>query len=49
MKFRVFVFGTLKKGLWNYERFLKGSGSEYFGEAVSVDRFKMIDVGFPVI
>ena len=49
MKFRVFVYGTLKKGLWNYERFLKGSGSEYFGEAVSVDRFKMIDVGFPVI
>jgi gamma-glutamylaminecyclotransferase len=47
MQYRIFVYGTLKRGLWNYERFLKGSA--FVGEAVSVDRFEMIDVDFPVI
>jgi gamma-glutamylcyclotransferase (GGCT)/AIG2-like uncharacterized protein YtfP len=43
---RVFVYGTLKRGIHNHH-LLKSS--QYLGEAYTVDPFKMFNVGFPVI
>jgi gamma-glutamylcyclotransferase (GGCT)/AIG2-like uncharacterized protein YtfP len=44
----VFVFGTLKKGYSNHERYL--SGAEFMCEAISVaDNYVMQDVGFPTL
>jgi gamma-glutamylcyclotransferase (GGCT)/AIG2-like uncharacterized protein YtfP len=43
---RVFVYGTLKNGFSNYY-LLKGS--EFFGDAVTVPTYKMIENGFPVV
>ncbi|KRR02288.1 gamma-glutamylcyclotransferase family protein [Bradyrhizobium valentinum] len=46
MMHRVFVYGTLKSGLFNHR--LLG-GCEFFGGAVTVPTYKMIETGFPVI
>jgi gamma-glutamylcyclotransferase (GGCT)/AIG2-like uncharacterized protein YtfP len=43
---RVFVYGTLKKGIHNH-RLLENA--EFIGRAYTVDGFKMYSVGFPVI
>jgi gamma-glutamylcyclotransferase (GGCT)/AIG2-like uncharacterized protein YtfP len=46
MTYRVFVYGTLKKGLHNHDLL---HDSEFFGGAVTVPTYSMISVGFPVI
>jgi len=43
---RVFVYGTLKKGINNHHLL---ATAQYVGEAYTVDTFKMRCVGFPVI
>lgn len=43
---KVFVYGTLKRAYHN-NRYLKGS--RFLGEALTVDNFDMLDVGFPVL
>ncbi len=44
----VFVFGTLKRGYGNGERYL--SKAEFLGEAISVEgNYIMQDVGFPTL
>lgn len=45
-KHRVFVYGTLKRGIHNH-RLLETS--DFFGEAYTVDTFRMYQTGFPVI
>ena len=45
-KHRVFVYGTLKRGIHNH-RLLEGS--DYIGEAYTIDTFRMYTTGFPVI
>lgn len=45
-KHRVFVYGTLKKGIHNH-RLL--ASSDFIGNAYTLDTFKMFHVGFPVI
>jgi len=44
----VFVYGTLKRGYGNYNRILKNT-SQFMGEAVTLQKFDMLDSGFPVI
>jgi gamma-glutamylaminecyclotransferase len=41
----VFVYGTLKRGHFNYDRLLKGQ-SDFLGEAETVDRLCMVDLGY---
>lgn len=43
---RVFVYGTLKRGIHNHHLLEK---SEFIGNAYTVDTFKMYTVGFPII
>jgi gamma-glutamylcyclotransferase (GGCT)/AIG2-like uncharacterized protein YtfP len=43
-KQKVFVYGTLKKG----ERANHKMGSEFIGPAVSLDKFKVWGMGFPM-
>lgn len=43
---RIFVYGTLKRGYSNH-RLLEGA--HFLGDAYTVDTFKMIHVGYPVI
>lgn len=45
-KHRVFVYGTLKRGIHN-NRLLENS--DFIGNAYTLDTFKMFHVGFPVI
>ena len=44
MKNLVFVYGSLKNGLWNHSVL---GDSPFVGEAVTIDRFLMTTVGFP--
>jgi gamma-glutamylcyclotransferase (GGCT)/AIG2-like uncharacterized protein YtfP len=46
MTHRVFVYGTLKSGFSNHHLLV---GCEFFGSAVTVATYKMIENGFPVI
>jgi gamma-glutamylaminecyclotransferase len=46
MTHRVFVYGTLKSGFSNHYLLM---GSEFFGAAATVQTYKMIEIGFPVI
>jgi gamma-glutamylaminecyclotransferase len=41
----IFVYGTLKKGCSNYNRLLKGQ-SDFMGEAETVERMCMVDLGY---
>ena len=43
----LFVYGTLKSGFGNHKRYLGDSAC--LGQAVTLDRFDMLDVGFPVL
>lgn len=43
----VFVYGTLKRGFGNHKKYL--GECTYLGQAVTLDYFDMIDVGFPVL
>ena len=43
---RVFVYGTLKKGIQNHHLL---AGAEYVGQAYTIECFKMFNVGFPII
>lgn len=45
-KHRVFVYGTLKRGVHNHHLL---SSAEFVGNAYTLDQFKMYHVGFPVI
>jgi gamma-glutamylaminecyclotransferase len=45
-KHRVFVYGTLKRGLTNHRLLVE---SDFIGAAYTVDTFRMYHVGFPVI
>lgn len=45
-KHRVFVYGTLKKGIHNHRLLVS---SDFIGNAYTLDTFKMFHVGFPVI
>lgn len=45
-KHRVFVYGTLKRGIHNH-RLLETS--DFIGEAYTVDTFRMYQTGFPVL
>lgn len=45
-KHRVFVYGTLKRGIHNH-RLLEQS--QYIGEAFTVEKFRMYTTGFPVL
>lgn len=45
-KHRVFVYGTLKRGIHNH-RLLETS--EYIGEGFTVEKFRMYTTGFPVL
>lgn len=45
-KHRVFVYGTLKRGIHNHHLL---QTADYIGEAYTLDTFKMYHVGFPVI
>jgi gamma-glutamylaminecyclotransferase len=42
----VFVYGTLKRGYGNH-RLL--ATSHFVGDAVTVEKYRMIDAGFPVV
>lgn len=42
----VFVYGTLKRGYWNHDRFLRNA--EFVGTGRTTDRFDMVSVGYPV-
>lgn len=44
---KVFVYGTLKKGYGNWDRYLRQS--ELVGRAATVGKFDMTNVGFPYI
>jgi len=43
----VFVYGTLKRGYWNYDRFL--TEAAFVGTGQTSEHFRMRDVGFPMI
>lgn len=43
---RVFVYGTLKRGIHNHHLL---ADAQYVGQAYTIDTFRMHDVGFPVI
>lgn len=45
--YTVFVYGTLKQGYHNAH--VLGRGAEYLGKAVTCPRYRMIDIGCPVI
>lgn len=45
-KHRVFVYGTLKRGISNHHLL---ADSDFIGNAYTVDTFKMYTVGFPII
>lgn len=45
-KHRVFVYGTLKRGIGNHHLL---ADSQFIGNAYTVDTFKMYSVGFPII
>jgi gamma-glutamylcyclotransferase (GGCT)/AIG2-like uncharacterized protein YtfP len=45
-KHRVFVYGTLKRGIHNHRLLEK---SQFIGEAFTVEKFRMYNVGFPII
>jgi gamma-glutamylcyclotransferase (GGCT)/AIG2-like uncharacterized protein YtfP len=45
-KHRVFVYGTLKRGIHNHRLLEK---SQFIGEAFTVEKFRMYNVGFPVL
>jgi gamma-glutamylaminecyclotransferase len=48
MSHRVFVYGTLKRGLPNHH--LLSTATEFLGDAATVNTYRMIDTGgFPVI
>jgi gamma-glutamylcyclotransferase (GGCT)/AIG2-like uncharacterized protein YtfP len=46
MTHRVFVYGTLKRGIQNHHLL---RGAEYVGNAYTIECFTMFNVGFPVI
>lgn len=48
MKYKVFVYGTLKQGYGNWQRLLEGK-SVFLGKAVTVSKYTMLDSGFPVL
>lgn len=43
-----FVYGTLKRGYGNYDRILKNT-SQFIGTATTLQKYDMLDSGFPVI
>ena len=43
---KIFVYGSLKRGYRNHRLLQR---STFLGEAVTSDRYRMIDVGFPVL
>lgn len=44
---RVFVYGTLKKGFYFYERYLGGDKSEFLGKAVASPDYSLYIDGMP--
>lgn len=46
-KLPLFVYGTLKSGFCNHKKYL--CDCRCLGQAVTMDRFDMLDVGFPVL
>jgi gamma-glutamylaminecyclotransferase len=44
---RIFVYGTLKKGFWNHNRFI--GGSKFLGTGETAYRYLMIGQGVPMI
>ena len=47
-RFRVFVYGTLKRGFSNH-KVLARNHAEYLGNATTRDSYVMFDVGYPLI
>jgi len=48
MEYLVFVYGSLKRGYWNYETFLKGR-SKFVCDAETCYKMYMTDIGYPLV